>query len=136
MHTEKWIKWSPPIGTLAPVYLGAETIDLVNRLEIFLIGVKNISENIKVVFGPTVYSYRSTDESSFCATAKRIIELNKGPYYGEWAIFKVVDSTYIQWLIEESEGQINCEGIMHFLIRTENTYIEIISTCEPEIEYV
>lgn len=136
MHLEKWILWNPPFGILAPVYYGAEIIDNINNLKIMVIGVKNISQNINVIFNNTVYSYRSTDESSFQETASRVIKLNNGPYYGEGAIFKVIHSTYIQWLIDESEGSIEPNGIIHFLIRTENSYIEIISSSEPEIEYV
>lgn len=136
MTNEQWILWKPPFGMLAPVYYGAEIIDNIYGLEIKIIGVKNISSDIKLIFKNTVYSYKSTDESTFQKTASRVIKSNMGPYYGHGSIFTVTPSLYIQWLMSESEGIFKQDDAIHFLIRTENSYIEIISSDEPEIRYV
>jgi len=55
--------------------------------------------------------------------------------FGKWSFFKVSNSSYIEWLLEQSYG-IPAYEFIHFCFVTENSFLEVVTTYEPAIVLV
>lgn len=133
---EKWVEWIPPEEQLSSIYYCEAIVDHIDTLEILLSDYYVEDKKIRVLFQSSVLAYRTTDETHFQETASRVTEFNEGPYYGKGAFFTVESSEFIEWLVGESEGAIAFDEVIHFLIRTENSYIEIVSSREPKLKFI
>ena len=52
----------------------------------------------------------------------------------EWCLFISKESEFIDWVVDQSEGFLSKEKIIHFYIATPNDIVEVLSFDEPEIE--
>lgn len=73
--------------------------------------------------------YRNFDESY------RLMSLDKIPVScREWGLFKTTDSSFINWIIEESGGRYSKGELLHFIVVTQNDIVDVIALEEPIVE--
>lgn len=123
---EQWIKWEPIAG-LVPHYEIDKISDTVEELSILLSQADNHDVKIRVTFTEPVEAYRSTYETFRIKISEKYI---KGTF------FKVEGSEYLQWLSEQSNDVDNGIKFIHFAITTDDTVLDIIARCEPQVEFV
>lgn len=119
---EQWLKWIP-----------IQTIPY-RRIWTYFIRLKEWGKKVKIVFKYSVHAYRSTDESF---RQKTIFELSNKygeKFIAEWSLFKVRNSEYIQWLLEQSYEIIESESLIHFVFVALDSIFEVIAAYEPKIE--
>jgi len=101
--------------------------EICDKCDILEIRLKN--ENGGLLFVVDDYfSYRKTDEGSSIATLERIAKTSS---LGG-VIYKVKNSRYKEWLLEESDGILDVENINHYCITTIDFVIDIICSKKPE----
>lgn len=128
---EQWIMWEP-LNKLNGDYYMESLIDGYNGGFRVVIGDhKNEKKKIHIKFKLGVDAYRNTDE--LYAWARQKDFLRDGSYF-----YKVIDSKYIKWLSDTSEGVSTAmqPNMQHFVIFTEDSTLEILNSSEPEIEFV
>ena len=130
---EQWERWEPIPGVAAKYY--AES--MCNTIE----GVKILlfddnDQKLVVTFANPVNAYRSVNESFRLNLINTLDAQYGSDFYGKWTFFKVTNSAYVKQLSEKS-GIINNEWpLQHFSFLTADAIIDIINTCEPEIEFL
>jgi len=121
------IKWNPKISNFPKtIYIEG----LYDDYEGFRILVKggDPSQMYKIVFD-NYLGYRNFDEG------ERIKSFDSYPANSqEWCLFISKDSKFIDWVIDESEGFVSKDNVIHFHIITPNDVIEVLSYEEPKIE--
>lgn len=75
--------------------------------------------------------FRNFDESDRLKTLNLIPEL-----CSKWSLFKVKDSTFTKWVIEESLEKYTNEELIHYIIATPNDIVEVLSMSEPKVEWL
>ena len=128
---EQWNMWEP-LSKLRGDYYRDYVIDSYQEGFKVIIGDHNNEKKkiyIKFKFG--VSSYRETDE--LYAWARQKDFLRDGSYF-----YKVINSKYIKWLSDTSEGVSDAmqPNMQHFVIFSEDSTFEILDSSEPEIEFV
>jgi hypothetical protein len=118
---EKLIRWEPTSG-IAPVpYKIGDIERSQNELSFFLYQSTNTQPNICVIFKKWVWAYRYT---------KTLLH----HCHETWPFFKVDNSSYLQWLSEQSGGLSNNPRLKHFSFITPSTLLDVIDSREPKIE--
>jgi hypothetical protein len=133
--TEQWIKWEP-IKDLQGSYYLESIADGKEEFIIYLMNKENKYKKIKVSFGDSVDSYRSTYESFRQKDIHDIQEKYGVDFCVEWTFFKVENSAYLQWLSEQSYSITQSLPLHHFVFITLNFFVDVIATCEPKIELI
>jgi hypothetical protein len=132
---ERWIKWEP-IKDLANKY----SIELISEnkegLIIVLSSHSDSKKLVKIIFKDSVDSYRSTDESLRLSSVHDFFKYSKHTLNGAWTFFKVNNSTYAQWLSEQSYGLSEPTLFTHFLLLTSDEVIDLIATYEPTVQHL
>jgi hypothetical protein len=130
--SEQWIKWEP-IKNLAPKYYIDSISDNIDEFSITLSDADN-KNKIKVTFETLVLSYRSTNESFRLSIIKYLDECNIE--YSKWTFFKIINSTYIQWLSEQSYGIIESIPPTHFSFVAGDSIVDVIAVYEPKVDFI
>lgn len=103
--------------------------DFEGNLEINFVGVKN--KNIKVIFDGEVNSYRKTINKNRIKTIMGVQGAYLKTIQKHWA-FYVHNSDYIEWVVEESDNELLCEGLRHYVFFSKEEIIEVLSTIPPQ----
>jgi len=128
---EEWLMWEP-LSNLQGDYYREYVIDSVHEGFKVIIGDhNNDNKKIQLSFGPDIVGYRDTYETYFWLMQKDF--LRDGSYF-----YKVINSKYIQWLSDISNGiSSSMEPTMqHFVIFSEESTLEILSRFEPEVAFI
>ena len=132
MLLEKWVRWTP-INNLSRSCYIESFVDSSDGFKIYIINEAN--ENIVINFAHSVISYKVTDET--CAIDR--LDIFKGQseiqFYVDWVFFKIINSLYIQELIENSDIKQSFD-LIHFMIFDDDFIVDIIATSEPILEIV
>ena len=124
---EEWTQWRS-IKNLSPNIYIESISDNVNEFTILYSGATS-KEIIKISLDHSPISYRTADESYRLRTmCYPKFSLSKGRF------FKIKNSIYISWLLEESYEIDNNLNLMHFAIFGTDIIVDIIDTFEPKIE--
>jgi len=129
---EKWIKWIPAEG-LSNKYDIDLICDKTDGFEILFTDFKNEQKKVRVEFKDSVDAYRNTDESFRVKDINSLSEQYGDDFYGSWTFFKVENSSYAQWLSEQSYGFLKASDLIHFVFIGANCILDVISTYEPKI---
>lgn len=90
----------------------------------------DISDSLYLQFKSVIF-YQSTDETN---TLKR---LDSFPLLSsEWPLFICKESTYIDWLIDQSHEIVVKEGLCHYIITHGNGILDIIGYQTPEVKWI
>ena len=131
MH-EKWIKWEP-VEALAPLYYIDEIHDTMAGFTIKLSEYKDEKKGVILLFENGIEGYRNADESFRYKTILYLHKQYGDSFLGQWTFFKVQNSSYIQWLLEESCGTNYSLSLTHFSFFTGNDVLDVVSTDEPTV---
>ncbi|MBB4823292.1 hypothetical protein HNO89_000512 [Sporosarcina luteola] len=126
---EHWNKWKPINGMPSKLYNDA-LID--NKEGITLeFSDEDHKKKIFVTFEHGVLSYRNTDEGSLLKRLDYLDQQYGTNFYSECTLFKVEDSDYMDWFLDESLGIYERSQLEHYVFLTLNDVIEILTTYPP-----
>ncbi len=132
IQNEQWIRWEP-IKDLSEKYYVDAISDTKKGFRITLLDAHNEKKKVKIFFKKSVDFYQSTEET---LTIKRLDELFCK--YGEkfpttWTFFKVTNSSYVQWLANQSCGIIEPQRLIHYAVLAIDYFVDIVDPCEPVV---
>lgn len=128
---EKWIKWEPIEEIKGQFYVDA----IINDLEGLKIELSNDNRKLNLLFKGFIASCRSTEEGYIQKTYYEISRDHDKLFFKNSPLFKVENSKYISWLLEESY-EIYHENLIHFVILTYNFLIDVVTLEEPDIKLI
>ncbi len=141
--TEKWTRLEP-ISGLDMRYNIKSIIDNVDGFEIILsdfrASSKDEKDNIKVKFKYGVSAYRCTEEGLTLNLLNLLGEQYGTDFYTKWNFFKVDNSEYIKWLVNEYAGfddeYANLIGLKHYAFIDNDFILDVIAKYEPDFEFI
>jgi len=130
--TEEWVKWKP-LPDLSNSYYIDEILDRIKNFNFLLTDYNDERKKLRVIFEHSVDAYRSTDESY---RQKTLYDLgNKhGTEFTKWTFFKVYNSSYIQWLSEDSYEFLDKDSFTHFCFIAADSILDVVTNYEPRFE--
>lgn len=130
---EKWERWIPEIELPALIYLEKSFFSE----EGFICFFKDETEIKSIIFSfekEGLLSYRETDEGSFLKTFDYLYANYEPEYFQGWTLFKVKESSYLQWFKEQSLSEYEKEEVEHYVFYTYDIIIEVLSLTGPKIK--
>lgn len=132
---EQWMQWKP-FANLEPKYYCVAVSDTFEGFKVVLVGQSEEKEMLEIYFKDGVLAYTQTDES-FKRTLINDLDQRYGTdFYGEWTLFKVQNSKYVNKILEESYGWASAYNLIHFSLITEDLIIDILNDSEPAVSLV
>lgn len=128
---ETWEKWVP-ISKLADKYHLKNVESNINGFRIDLSHASN-KTILKIVFKKSVWSYRNVDEGFRLILLEDLFEKYGPDFYGNWTLFEVKNSAYLNWLSLQSHKSSDGYKLKHFCIIATDDILDIISSYEPEV---
>jgi hypothetical protein len=133
---ENWAKWQP-VGGLSNKY----NVDLIrysiaNGFQITFSECQNKEKKIIFTFKMGIDAYRQADENFMNHTIKKLKDLHGSDLYGNWTFFKVTDSLYLQWILEESYGTTESYPLIHYAFLAGNVILDVASLHDPIVEFI
>jgi hypothetical protein len=133
---EQWIRWNP-IGGLAKKYYLDSILYKERELIILLAEEKNERNKVQVIFNNSIKSYKHTEETSTLKTISDIDEKYGGDFYAYWTFFKIQNSDYLKWILEQSlETSYDKLALFHFSFITPISILDVISKSDPLVELI
>lgn len=130
---EKWTQWKPMEG-LSPKYFVDSIVDNLKEFSILLSDENDKKKHVKMTFETVILSHRHTDESQRIKTIHYLDEKYGGSFYSKWTFFKVENSKYVSWIVEETSGFGIPEPIIHYALIDSNSIVDIVTHGDPIIE--
>lgn len=132
---EHWIRWEPIHGLSQKYYLDS-IVEAKKKFSVTLSDADDENIKVKIHFKQFVSFHQSTEET---LTIKRLDELFCK--YGEkfpttWTFFKVANSSYVQFLADQSCGIIDPQGLTHYVLLAVDYFVDIIDPCEPTVTII
>lgn len=128
---ELWERWEPVSGIPEELYNESLTDNEDGLIMEF--SDKNFEKKVIVRFKDGVLSYRNTDEGSLLKTWSKLDQQYNGSFYSNWTLFKVKNSGYLKWFLEESMGIYEHEKVEHYVFVTPDDVIEVLSAYPPKV---
>jgi hypothetical protein len=135
MKKEQWLQWKPA-ENLAKAHFVETIIDEMDRLIITLFESYEQNKTFQLIFDNTVIAYRSVDEGYRLMTPDNCVQNNGTNLWRGWTFFKASNSSYINWLQEQSDEKINLNVVTHFVVFAENFIVDVAAINEPIIKYI
>lgn len=131
LKQEQWLMWEPLSKLNGDFYLDYVIDSHEEGFKIIVGDYNNKKKKIHIIFKLGVRCYRDTYETYFWLVQKDF--LREGSSF-----YKVVNSRYIKWLSDISNGVSGDmePDIQHFVIFTEESTLEILNRWDPEITFV
>ena len=128
---EQWIKWEPLSKLDNDFYIDHVIDSYQDGFKIVVGNHNNKEKKIHINFKFGIGSYRNTDELYAWLMQKDFL-------HGGSSFYKVINSKYIKWLSEISNGISTSmqPDMQHFVVFSEDTTLEILASYEPEIEFI
>lgn len=121
----KYKKWFPQANMPEEFYFES-MVDNAQNLTL-LLSSPGQSGLVKIVFEDHI-GYRVFNESERLKTLNRHIEL-----MDPWSLFESNNTEFVDWLVEEASGTVESGDIHHFLIKTPDEIIEVLSWTYPNV---
>jgi len=132
---EEWTRWKPIPGLAADYYIES-VIDTIDKFEIKLSSSQEGVKGLLITFEGSIHAYRNTEERYRLLTFKELSEKYDVDFYANWTLFKIINSSYLQWLLEQSHGISECFKLQHFCIFTSDFILDIADPSEPTVKFV
>ena len=129
---ESWERWEPILGI--PARLCNDSFLDHHEGVLLEFSDENHERKVRVWFENGVLSYRNTDEGSLLKTWYQLDEQYRDPFYSRWTMFKVKNSAYLTWFIEQSIGIYDPREVEHYVFITPNDVIEVLSEFPPKVQ--
>ena len=127
---EKWSIWNP-------VILPEGKFELIS-LEQNWSGVKLVFDNeknkIEICYKEEFLAFRSCDESDRWKTIDSVLEEKGGHFFKNKLFFKVENSNFKKWFIQEKFNVINENEFEHHAFVAMNDIIDVLALHEPIIQ--
>lgn len=134
MMNEQWIKWKP-IPDLEGQCSLEQLCDSIHGFEIILINSK-YTKKIKLLWKDWVQSF-SKIQGPLVVETKIFLDQKYGPdFHADWSFFIVEDSVYLKKLSKESGALSDAYDVVHFVLITPDSMVNIIPTHEPEVMWL
>lgn len=130
---EKWIRWRP-IDGLSEKYRFESITHSLDGFEMIFSEVCDERRRIRVFFYD-VDLYRTTREPAMHRLVRELSVRYGDDFCGRWTFFKVENSEYTAWAMEESQGIYEAQYFPHYSFITANAVIDIVSN-EPTVEFL
>lgn len=129
MSEQKYRKWSPIDGV--PDRLFVEAIhDDYEGFRVLVRGEDRVSATLRLSFGPVV-AYRNINESYRLRTWASLPGSRGLP-----GLVILVNSKWIDWLVQESSGVLDSAALVHYAIYTPEDCIDIVTEFAPIVEWL
>jgi|UPI0007C5D92F hypothetical protein len=128
---EHWERWVPTNGLPSRLYNDT----FIDNKESIVLEFSDEKDKKKIIvkFEEGVLSYRNTDEGSLLRKLNYLDQQYGTDFYSEWTLFKVINSEYINWFLDESSGIYEPNQLKHYVFLTPNDVIEILTTYTPSV---
>lgn len=127
---EKWMEWTPTIIPEGKY----ELISLHQDWD----GLKLIFDDeihrVVVMYTEGFLAVRSCDEGDRWKTVDAVLAENGGEFFKKKLFFKVYNSEYKKWYIDESFAVRNDNEFEHHSYVTANDIVDILALCDPKVE--
>ena len=125
---EQWTVWNPTDLSAcwaysADVHLDEQGFHVVADCDI---------GKVEILFPCLVPTYTYSDEGIRMATWGPMQLEHGKEIFRKWFIFKIENSSYIRWALQESCGFYSEEALSHYRIVTSDEVIDILSIGEPQ----
>lgn len=128
----EWEKWTPLESMPARLYKES-LLDDGDSLRIILRG-ETEGQKYSFLFDGLVLSYRNSDEGSQMRMLEHLDRYYAHLEYGNWTLFKMKNSSYLEWFAQESLERYEGMGeVEHYVFLTSNDVIEVLSADPPTI---
>ncbi|WP_214784273.1 hypothetical protein [Exiguobacterium sp. s183] len=128
----EWEKWIPLESIPARLYKES-LIDDGDSLRIIL-SDETEGQKYSFLFDCLVLSYRNSDEGSRIRMLEHLDKHYAHLEYGNWTLFKVKNSSYLEWFAQESFERYEGMGeVEQYVFLTSNDVIEVLSVDPPTI---
>ncbi|WP_214736700.1 hypothetical protein [Exiguobacterium sp. s162] len=128
----EWEKWIPLESMPARLYKES-LLDDGGSLRIILRG-ETEGQKYSFLFDGLVLSYRNSDEGSRLRMLEHLDRYYAHLEYGNWTLFKMKNSSYLEWFAQESLERYEGMGeVEHYVFLTSNDVIEVLSADSPTI---
>ncbi|MGM7684692.1 hypothetical protein ACSVDA_21530 [Cytobacillus sp. Hm23] len=128
---ERWERWTP-VDCLPSIIYNNSLIDNREGLTLeFNDGYSEIKIIIRFEFGALTYS--NTDKGYLVETINYLQNNYDKTFFSSWPLFKVTNSKYLKWFLEESSDLYESKEISHYVFLTQNDVIEVLSIHTPLI---
>ncbi|MBG0917870.1 hypothetical protein [Exiguobacterium sp. SRB7LM] len=128
----EWEKWIPVESI--PERLHKES--LIDDGDSLRIIVSDATEGQKYsfLFDGLLLSYRNSDEGSRLRMLEHLDRYYAHLEYGNWTLFKMKNSSYLEWFAQESlERYVGMGEVEHYVFLTSNDVIEVLSADPPTV---
>ena len=132
---EQWKKWEPIQG-LSEKYYVESIVNIIGVFKVFLCDAQDQNKKIVVIFENSIDVYRSTQENLRLSVLHTLKEQYGEHFYETWTFFKITDSTYVQWLSDQSYKISDAMEFQHFVLIGTNTIVDLINYHDPKVEFL
>lgn len=126
---EEWSQWKLLKGISSKMYLEKLVNDKNGTLLMFK--SKDDNDTVEVLFEDSILSLRSTDEGRRLKTINFLDKKYGTEFYAKWTFFKVSNSSYLEWIHQETYDMYTSYNVEHYVFLTPDDIVEILSTYEP-----
>ncbi|WP_214874772.1 hypothetical protein [Exiguobacterium sp. CH10] len=128
----EWEKWIPLESIPARLYKES-LIDDGDSLRI-IVSDETEGQKYSFLFDGLLLSYRNSDEGSRIRMLEHLDKHYAHLEYGNWTLFKMKKSSYLEWFAQESFERYEGMGeVEHYVFLTSNDVIEVLSADPPTI---
>ena len=129
-ENQNWIVCNPTNIEVGKAY-AVEAVHCEDGIKFLVDCEKN---KIEVMFAGFVPSYTYSLEGMRLASYFPVQEKHNDKYYFQkWFLYKIENSSFVKWGVEESGGCYSEAELKHYCIVTEQSLMDILATSEPQI---
>lgn len=130
--SEQWNRWKP-IKELEKKYKIVNISENLNGFSIELVSTNKEQNTMSLIFEQSVNAYRFADQEFKQNIINSLTKEYSEEYFKEWTFFKVDNSSYIEWLSEQSLGWSDEFPFIHFSLVGYDSILDIACDYEPKI---
>lgn len=132
---ERWTQWKPIDNLSSKYYI--ESFSLNNDGFILtLIDAQDQKQKIVVDFAQAVSTFRRINGDLRHAIIENLYQYYGKKFFDEWTFFKVINSHYIEEIMEESWEIFEREEFTNIVFVTPNSILELTIRCDPNILFI
>ena len=129
---EKWNRWEPIEGI--PEKMTMESLCFDKNGTLIVLESEDGDTKVHILFEDSVLSLRNTDEGRRLKTINFLENMYGTDYYTSWTLFKVTNSTFVEWFNEETYNIYADYNIEHYVFLTSDEVVEVLSTYSPSVK--
>lgn len=133
---EIWQRWEPIVG-LRDKYCVEYIDDSIDSFRVRLYwDYYHDSQRVDIIFENSVDAYRRSEALYRHGLILDLDQRYGKEFYAQWTLFRVSHSRYIDWISQESCRISDQMPLQHFAIVAANSLVDVVTTYEPNVEYV